>query len=102
MLDFEPPDSSHTQHRAHALSGVYLGSQGQVLLLQLSELVLQDVQLQRVVGDSEGLVEAQRCGTAGICLALLRGDGNNTQQVILLRQLMLQLVNLAQVEITTT
>lgn len=84
MLDFEPAFLSHPAHRAHALSRAYLGSQSQVLLLQLSEFVLQDIQLQWIVGDRERLVETQRCGTAGIRLALLRSDGNNTQQVILL------------------
>lgn len=63
---------------------MYLGPQSQVLLLQLSELILQDIQLQWIMADSERLVETQWCGTAGICLALLRSDGNNTQQVILL------------------
>lgn len=86
----------HPAHTAHTTSWMHLGSQSQVLLLQLSEFILQDIQLQWIMGHSERLVETQWSGTAGICLTLLRSDGNNAQQVILLWQLMLQLVNLGQ------
>lgn len=92
---------SYPAHTAHTIGQMYLGSQSQVFLLQLSEFILQDIQLQWIMGDTERLVETQWCGTAGICLTLLRSDGNNTKQVILLWQFMLQLVNLGQVKITT-
>ena len=65
------------------------GSRSQAALLGLCFL-----QLQQPLGQAEGLVEAKRRGAAGVGFALLGGDGDNSEQLVLLGELVLQLINL--------
>ena len=72
----------------------HLGPQGHVLFFQFPELLVQHVQLQQPLGHAEGLVEAKRRGAAGVGFALLGGDGDDSEQLVLLGELVLQLINL--------
>lgn len=76
----------------------YLRPQCQVLVLQLLQLTPQTLQLaecRRGGGPPRRQRLPQRRGHTGVSLALLRGVGHHPQQLILLAELMLQLVDLA-------
>lgn len=90
--------SSYFQCFSVSTISSYLRPQRQVLLLQLLQLALQRLQLAECCGGG-GPPRRQRLpqrrGHAGVGLALLRGAGHHPQQLVLLTELMLHLVNLA-------